>query len=64
MYNFSCRIAAAEKFPSLAFSFKSLDPTVLEYHPSMPECVKLATGRVVYSVALILIFVSHDVLFR
>jgi len=29
MYDFACEIAASEIFPSLAFSFKPLDPTVL-----------------------------------
>lgn len=44
MYDFASRVAAAEKFPSLTFSFKSLDPTVLKHHPPAPECVKLAIG--------------------
>jgi hypothetical protein len=42
MYYFARHIAAGEKFPSFAFSFKSLDATVLKHHPSTPECVKLA----------------------
>jgi hypothetical protein len=44
MYDFSCRIAAGEKFPSLALSFKPFDPAVLKHDPPAPECVKLATG--------------------
>jgi len=42
MYDFADRIAADEKFPSLTFSFKPLDPTVLVHHLLAPECVKRA----------------------
>jgi hypothetical protein len=38
------RIAAGEIFPSFAFSFKALDPTVLIYHLAAPECEICAIG--------------------
>jgi len=60
MYDFFCRIAAGEKFPSLALSFKPFDPAVLKHDPPAPECVKLATGWCVYSVTRIFGFISHD----
>jgi hypothetical protein len=44
MYDFARQIAAGEIFPSLAFSFKPLDPTVLVHQPPVPECVKRAIG--------------------
>jgi hypothetical protein len=44
MYDFARRIAAGEKFPSLAFGFKPFDPTILKYHPAAPECVKYSIG--------------------
>jgi len=44
MYDFASRIAAAEKFPSLAFSFKPLDPTFLINHLPAPEREKGAIG--------------------
>ena len=44
MYDLASRIAAAEKFPSLAFSFKSLDPTILVNYLPAPEREKRAGG--------------------
>ena len=44
MYDFASRIAAAEKFPSLAFSFKPLDPTILINYLPAPEREKRAVG--------------------
>jgi hypothetical protein len=40
MYDFVRRIAADEIFPSLAFGFEPLDPTVLVHHLLAPECAK------------------------
>jgi hypothetical protein len=60
MYDFACRIAAGEKFPSLFLGFKPLDPTVFKYHMAAPEGVKLAVVQLFYSVTLIFGFVSHD----
>ena len=39
MNDFARLIAAGEIYPSFAFSFKPLDPTVLVHHPPMPKCV-------------------------
>jgi hypothetical protein len=40
MYYFARHIAAGEIFPSLAFGFEPLDPTVLIRHLPVPECAK------------------------
>jgi hypothetical protein len=40
MYDFANRIAAGEKFPSLALSFEPLNPTVLKNYLPVPKCVK------------------------
>jgi hypothetical protein len=37
MYDFAGQIAAGEIFPSLAFGFEPLDPTVLKHHPPALE---------------------------
>ena len=42
MYDFASRIAAGEKFLSLVFGFKPLDPTVLKHYPPVPKYVKLS----------------------
>jgi hypothetical protein len=55
MHDFARLIAASEKCPSIAFSFKPLDPTVLVNHPPMPKCAKGIIGRAIHS-----ILVSHD----
>jgi len=60
MYDFACRIAAGEKFPSLAFGFEPLHSTVLVHHSSVPKSVKLAVVCGVYSVTWFLNLVSHD----
>jgi hypothetical protein len=60
MYDFACEITASEIFPSLAFSFKPLDPTVLVHHLLAPECVKHTIGWAIYSVTRIFSFVGHD----
>jgi hypothetical protein len=44
MYDFASRIAATETFPSLAFSFKPLDPTILINYLPAPEREKRAVG--------------------
>jgi hypothetical protein len=59
MYDFASRIAAGEKFPSLALGFKPLDPAVFKHHAPMPECMKSATDRWVYSITGIFRLVSH-----
>jgi hypothetical protein len=44
MYDFASRVAAAEEFPSFVFSFKPLDPAVLEYHAPVPESMNRTVG--------------------
>jgi hypothetical protein len=60
MEDFAFHIAAAKKLPSVIFGFKALDPTVLIYDLTMPECEKCVVGRLVYSVIRILSLVGHD----
>jgi hypothetical protein len=60
MDDFACQIAAGEKFPSLAFDFKPLDPTVLKHHLPMPKCVKLTFEGSVYSVVICFDFGHRD----
>jgi len=59
MNDFARLVAAREIFPGFAFSFKTLDPTVLVHHPPMPKCV-IAIVWAIYTVNLIVILVSHD----
>lgn len=59
MEDFAFHIAAAKKLPSVIFGFEALDPTVLIYDLTMPECEK-CVGRPVYSVIQIFSVVGHD----
>ena len=61
MYYFARQIAAGEKFPSLAFGFKPLDPTILKHHLPVPKCVKLTVEGIVYSVVICFDFGHDDV---
>jgi hypothetical protein len=60
VYDFACQIAAGEIFPSLAFGFEPLHPTVLIRNSPMPECAKRAIRCAVYSVTLDIDFGNHD----
>jgi hypothetical protein len=64
MNDLSLQIAADEKFPSLAFGFKPLDPTILKHHLPVLKCVKLAVEGSVYSVVICFYFGYDDVSFR
>jgi hypothetical protein len=64
MNDLSRQIAAGEKFPSLAFGFKPLDPTILKHHLLVPKCVKLAVEGSVYSVVISFYFGHDDVSVR
>jgi hypothetical protein len=59
MNDFPRRIAAGDKFPSVVFNFKTLDPAVLKHNPPAPECVKVAIGGFVYSVTRLYSFINH-----
>ena len=60
MNDFSSLITAGEICPSIAFSLKPLDPTVLVHHPTPPKCVIRVVGRAIYSVTLVVVLVNHD----
>jgi hypothetical protein len=60
MYYFARHIAAGKKFPSFAFSFKSLHATVLIRHLPVPECAKRTIRWAIYSISLGIIFADHD----
>jgi hypothetical protein len=60
MYDFACQITASEIFPSSAFSFKMLDPTVLIHVSPVPERLKRSIECAIYSVTWIFNYVSHD----